>query len=223
MDKEIITTFKKYKESYDLRLENHKATYEDYDELHFIHSELDFYQICYETANVTEQRLIVDNEDYTEYEYRYINEFEYNDINQIDSNINENYDVRNLIRDDSKFLTDGYNLEICDQLTTSFTKITEYLNIKKNKLTNDNEFPKVKFHGNQTEFIELIKALTENGNLKGIQKDNIETCSKFFDIEIKYPAKLINDFKIRNNGSETLFIDKIKKSLFDYITLEKKK
>lgn len=223
MDKEIITTFKKYKESYDHRLENHKATYEDYDELHFIHSELGFYQICYETANVTEQRLIVDNEDYTEYEYRYINEFEYNDINQIDSNINENYDVRNIIRDDSKFLTDGYNLEICDQLTTSFTKITEYLNIKKNKLTNDNEFPKVKFHGNQTEFIELIKALTENGNLKGMQKDNIETCSKFFDIEIKYPAKLINDFKIRNNGSETLFIDKIKKSLFDYITLEKKK
>ncbi len=165
----IIPTFKKYKESYDLLLENHKATYEDYDELHFIHSELGFYQNCYETANVTEQRLVVNNKDYTEYEYRYINEFEYNLINQIDSNGNENYDIKVLIKNDSKFLTDGYNLEICDQLTTSFSKIIEYLNIKKNKLANDNEFPKVKFHGNQTEFIELIKALTENGNLKGIQ------------------------------------------------------
>lgn len=223
MGKELITTLKKYKESYDNRLENHKATYEDYDELHFIDSELGFYQVCYETANVTEQRLIVDNKDYTEYEYRYINEFEYNDINQIDSNINENYEIKALIKDESKYMTDGYNLEICDQLTTSFKKIKKFLNVKKNKLKNDNEFPKVKFHGNQTEFIELIKALTENGNLKGIQKDNIDTCCKFFDIEIKYPAKLINDFKIRNNGSETLFIDKLKKSLFDYITLEKKK
>jgi len=223
MSKELITTLKKYKESYDNRLESHKATYEDYDELHFIDYELGFYQVCYETANVTEQRLIVNNKDYTEYEYRYINEFEYNDINQIDANINENYDIKALIKDDSKYMTDGYNLEICDQLTTSFKKIKEFLNVKKNKLTNDNEFTKVKFHGNQTEFIELIKALTENGNIKGIQKDNIEICSKFFDIEIKYPAKLISDFKIRNNGSETLFLDRLKQSLFDYITLEKKK
>jgi hypothetical protein len=31
-------------------------------------------------------------------------------------------------------------------------------------------FQSKKFHGSQTEFIELIKALTENGNIKGIQK-----------------------------------------------------
>jgi hypothetical protein len=224
MDNELITTLKNYKDSYDIRLENHKAKYEDYDELHFILSELGFYQICYETANVTQQRLIVDNEDYTEYEYRYINEFEYNDINQIDSNINENYNVRNLIRDDSKFLTDGYNLEICNQLTTSFLKIIEYLNIRKSNLNNDNEFPKVKFHGNPTEFIELIKALTENGNIKGIQKDNIEICAKFFDIEIKNPTKLISDINnTRNTGSETLFLDKLKKSLYTYIQQQNQK
>lgn len=223
MGKELITTIKKYKDSYDFRLENHIAIYEDYDELHFIYSELGFYQNCYETANITEQRLIVNNGDYTKYEYRYINEFEYNLINQIDSNGTENYNIKALIKDESKWMTDGYNLEICDQLTTSFTKITEYLHIKKNKLTNDNQFPKVKFHGNQTEFIELIKALTENGNLKGIQKDNIEICSKFFGIEIKNPDKLITDIKNRINRSETLFLDKLKKSLFDYITLERKK
>lgn len=223
MSNELITTFKKYKDSYDISLENHKATYEDYDELHFIYSELGFYQNCYETANVTEQRLVVNNKDYTEYEYRYINEFEYNLINQIDSNGNENYDIKVLIKNDSKFLTDGYNLEICDQLTTSFSKIIEYLNIKKNKLANDNEFPKVKFHGNQTEFIELIKALTENGNLKGIQKDNIEICSKFFNIEIKNPDQTLTKLKLRNNGSETLFLDKLKTSLFNHITLETKK
>ncbi|MBF2710000.1 RteC domain-containing protein [Flavobacterium soyangense] len=224
MGKELITTFKKYKESYENRLEEHKATYEDYDELHFINSELGFYQICHMTANVSEQRLIVNNKDYTEYEYRFINEIEYNDIYQIDSNINENYDIKELIKDESKWMTDGYNLEICEQLTTSFTKITEYLNIKKNKLTNNNEFPKVKFHGSPTEFIELIKALTENGNLKGIQKDNIEICSNFFDIEIKNPTKLISDINnTRNTGSETLFLDKLKKSLYTYIQQQNQK
>nr|WP_315165621.1 hypothetical protein [uncultured Flavobacterium sp.] len=224
MEKVIITTFKKYKELYDNRLENHIATYEDYDELHFINSELEFYEICYGTANVTEQRLIKNNRDYIEYEYRYINEFEYNDINQIDSNINENYDIKALIKDKSKWLTNGYNLEICNQLTTSFTKIIEYLNIKKNILSNDNEFPKIKFYGSQTEFIELIKALTENGNLKGIQKDNIEICSKFFDIEIKNPNKLISDINnTRNTGRETLFLDELKKSFYKYIQNQNQK
>jgi hypothetical protein len=228
MDNELITTLKKYKDSYDIRLENHKAKYEDYDELHFINSELNFYQDCYKTANVTEQRLNEYNEEFTEYRYRYINEFEYDEINQIDSNGTENYDIKALIKKNDgslkSSLTDHYNLEICDQLTTSFTKIIEYLNIKKNKLKNDNEFQKIKFHGTQTEFIELIKALTENGNLKGIQKDNIEICSKFFGIEIKNPTKLISDINnTRNTGGETLFMDKLKKSLYNYIQQQNQK
>jgi hypothetical protein len=223
MGKELITSFKKYKDSYDIRLDQHIASYEDYDELHFLNSELGLYQICYETANVTQQRLMMYYTDFTEYEYRYMNEFEYNEINQIDSNINQNSDVRKLIVDESKSMTNGYDMEICEQLTTSFTKITEYLNIKKNKPANDNEFKKIKFYGNQTEFIELIKALTENGNLKGIQKDNIEICANFFGVEINNPSKLLNDIKTRNSGSETLFLDKLRKSLFEYITLEKKK
>lgn len=223
MSKEIITTFEKYKESYEVRLENHKATYIDFDELHFINSELGFYNGCYATANVTQQRLIVNNPDYSEYQYRYMNEFEYNEIWQIDSKFSENYEIKSLIKDERKWLTDGYNIEICDQLTTSFSKIIEYLNIKINTRANSNGFQKVKFHGSQTEFIELIKALTENGNLKGIQKDNIEFCSKFFDIEIKNPDQTLTKLKSRNNGSETLFLDKLKISLFNHITVETKK
>lgn len=85
------------------------------------------------------------------------------------------------------------------------------------------EISKLKFHGNQTAFIELIKALITNENLKGTQKDIINTLSDFFDIEIKNPNKIINDIKNRNNGSETLFLDELKKSLFNHITAEKKK
>lgn len=79
------------------------------------------------------------------------------------------------------------------------------------------------WNGTQTEFIELIKALVENGNIKGTQTEIISKLSNVFNIDIKHPNKLITDIKKRNNGSETLFLDKLQKSLLDYITQEKKK
>lgn len=81
----------------------------------------------------------------------------------------------------------------------------------------------LKWNGTQTEFIELVKALIENGNVKGTQTEIINKLSNVFNIKINNENKLINDIKTRNNGSETLFIDRLQKSLFDYITLEKKK
>src|SRR5690606_8624950 len=56
--------------------------------------------------------------------------------------------------------------------------------------TND-QSNEIKFRGTHTEFIELVKALIENGNLKGTQKEIIENLSKFFQIEIKNPDKII--------------------------------
>ena len=88
------------------------------------------------------------------------------------------------------------------------------------KTTNTNT---LKWHGKQTEFIELVKALIINENIKGTQVELIETLSNVFGITIKNPSKLINDIKTRNNGSETLFLDKLKKSLFNYISAEKSK
>lgn len=206
MDKELITTFKKYKESYDNGLENHNAVYEDYDELHFINSELEFYQICYETANVTEQRLIVNNKDYTEYEYRYINEFEYNDINQIDSNINENYDIKNLIKDDSKFLSDGYNLEICKQLTTSFTKIISFLETKKSGIgTNSHPIMKVEntlnWQGSELEFAELVKALimSKKLNPEFLQNKIFERMKLFFNVKDFSESDKLKEIRNRTN------------------------
>lgn len=93
-------------------------------------------------------------------------------------------------------------------------------NLRPIKSTNENS---LKWNGTQTEFIELVKALIENGNIKGTQTEIISKLSTVFNIEIKNPNKLINDLKLRNNDSETLFLDRLQKSLFDYITLEKKK
>ncbi|WP_282142617.1 RteC domain-containing protein [Cellulophaga baltica] len=78
----------------------------------------------------------------------------------------------------------------------------------------------IKFNLSQTEIIELTKALIENGNIKGKQKDIINAFKVFFSVEINNPNKLITDIKKRNHGSETLFIDKLKSSLHNYITSE---
>jgi hypothetical protein len=76
----------------------------------------------------------------------------------------------------------------------------------------------LEWNGTPTELMELIKSLIENRSIKGgTQKEMISIFSDFFGIEIKNPDKLIQDIKKRNNGSETLFLEKLKTSLFDYI------
>lgn len=231
MREKLITTLKEYKETYRSRLENHESKYVDYDELHFINNELYLYQNCFTTANVSERRISEYNKDYEGYRDYYLNDFEFDEMNNEESTGKENYTVKDLIKNESKFLTDGYDLEICNQLTTSFLKIKSFLESKLLELesTEQKEIHTDKtlnWIGTQTDLIELIKALIENGNIKvkkGEQGKTIEIFSNFFNSPIKYPNKLIADLKIRNIESETLFLDQLKKSLFNYITREKKK
>ena len=114
------------------------------------------------------------------------------------------------------------NSQTISDLFVSFKKI---VSDKIEKLPQTVPAPEnlLNWNGTQTEFIELIKALIENGNIKGTQTEIINKLSNVFNIKINNENKLINDIKTRNNGSETLFIDRLQKSLFDYITLEKKK
>lgn len=109
----------------------------------------------------------------------------------------------------NKFL-EQRKLEFENELNTTLSRVPANENL-------------LNWKGTQTEFIELIKALIENGNIKGTQTEIISKLSKVFNIDIKHPNKLITDIKKRNNGSETLFLDKLQKSLLDYITQEKKK
>ena len=231
MREKLITTLKEYKETYSSRLENHISKYEDYDELHFINNELYVYQNCFSTANVSERRVLEYDGNYQYYKYCYLNEFEFDEINNEEPTGEENYTVKNLIKNESKFLTDGYDLEICNQLTTSFLKIKSFLKSKLLELESNEgkEIQKDKtlnWIGTQTELIELTKALIENGNIKvknGEQGKTIEAISNFFNFPINNPNKLIADLKIRSNQSETLFLDKLKKTLLDYITRDNKK
>lgn len=376
MENKLITTFKEYKETYQTLLENHLAEYADYDELHFIESELTYYDTCLQTATVTEYKIpIFSDYHITDFDYKYLNKIEAEEKteNSKTTCITENYDVAKLTKIDGSISTDGYNLKKCEQLKISFNKIIEFLREKEIIINKTNEYQsnfnqpdttilsildgieipkedskkiqqskkylylketakeyiekhdkrlkeflndfeadeidyvnkekeyfentlydvqnsesshdgysvtgydnfstayelvcnigfdkfmystnaKLKFLeskiivdlpyqnvsnnenpistytlnwiGEQTAFIELAKALIENGNIKvnkGEQVKTINTLSKFFNIKINYPNKLISDIKTRNNGSETLFLDELKKTLLDYITTEKTK
>lgn len=199
----VLTTYKDYIENqYNEKLKNHLEKYIDFDELHFIESEINFFTDCY---NLT-------------------NDFNY------EKELCTNKQLLDIISlEIREFAWDDYDLEKCEKLTYTYKKILSFLNDKKEQLTNEpqqlnyQQIETLNWQGSQTEFIELIKALIENGNIEGKQSEIIRKLSYFFNINIKYENKLINDLKTRNNGSETLFLDKLKKSLLNFITLEKKK
>ncbi len=92
-----------------------------------------------------------------------------------------------------------------------------------NNVTSNTDIPNIKTNIKPTELVELVKALYESGTIKGKQKDLYAYFAKCFDVEVNNPSKLLQDIKNRNNGSETLFLDELKTSLFNYITKENKR
>lgn len=107
----------------------------------------------------------------------------------------------------------GYTLEYIesDPMNSESFKLKSF-----NKSSTPN-ISTLKWNGSQTELIELIKALILSEKIQGTQKGIINSFSTLFEIEIKNPDKIIQDIKNRNNGSETLFLDHLKKLLLDYI------
>ena len=200
MDKEIIFSAKEYKEKYNDLLETYLLEYEDYEEIDFVNTEIQ----------------------------RYNNSI--NDLEQLEGTLNYLTDLGSDIDafiSESQLYTfhyidflDIFDYKKRDRSILSFTKIIDFLEIKKLNPKNENN---LNWNGTQIEFIELVKALIENGNIKGTQTEIIKSLSNIFNFKINNENKTINDIKNRNNGSETLFLDKLKKTLFDYITLENKK
>jgi hypothetical protein len=199
MDKEIIFSAKEYKEKYNDLLETYLLEYEDYEEIDFVNTEIQRYN---NSINDLEQ---LEN---------YIQEI----VNRDWTPPNVNKSLLKMCC--NEFFDGGIDYIKRDRSILSFTKIIEFLDIKKQNPKNENN---LNWNGTQIEFIELVKALIENGNIKGTQTEIIKSLSNIFNFKINNENKTINDIKNRNNGSETLFLDKLKKTLFDYITLENKK
>ncbi len=110
-----------------------------------------------------------------------------------------------------------------NRILNEFEKYKKEKNSPQQKGINTTLNDTMKFNILPTELVELVKALYENGTIKGKQKDLYNYFAKCFDVEVKNPNKLLQDIKNRNNGSETLFLNNLKTSLFDYMTKENRR
>tara|TARA_B110000114_G_scaffold175514_1_gene205147 strand:- start:172 stop:1077 length:906 start_codon:yes stop_codon:yes gene_type:complete len=101
------------------------------------------------------------------------------------------------------------------------SSIFKNIKYKKNEQLQSNKtistVTQLKFKGNQTQLVELVKALVESEMIEGTQTNAIEQFSKFFDIEINNPNKLIQDIKGKNTDSTTAFLDLLKSNLIEYL------
>ena len=113
------------------------------------------------------------------------------------------YEIYELVKDD-EFLT------VADFCTHDFRQKkdfkTEYLAHPINLKIKD------------TEFMELFKALWENGNFRyKKQGDALIHFSKLFNININNSDTVLQNIRGRNNGSETLFLDKLKSKILSFV------
>ena len=108
----------------------------------------------------------------------------------------------------------------CLFLTVLIKRIED---LEEKPLDNQKKFSNLSWNGTNTELVELGKSLLENGSIKeshkkGKQKELFDVLSSAFNFEIKIRDKTLQDIKKRSNGSETLFLDSLKSSLFRWIT-----
>ncbi len=132
-----LTNLKEYKENqYDIKLKDHLEKYIDYDELHFIESEIKFFKNCYDTANIKMRENHYDEYNHKEEYNERVTRWEYGIDNfEIDGPLNTI--VSNEIIDftDATFETGLYDLVKCERLTFTYSKILSFLNDKKKQLT----------------------------------------------------------------------------------------
>ena len=118
----------------------------------------------------------------------------------------------------------------------AYSKKVEYLNELRKTENEKNQSDKalvpekslletIKFEGSPTEYVELVKALSVSGMIKGTLVDNLKKLNLFFEMDVssnKY-HKTFEDICGRNHGSETLFLDDLKSQLFTLIKQKSKR
>lgn len=201
MERKIFFSLEDYKANYEAIKNEFIDAYVDNDEITFISDQINLYKTCKKNSEVI--TLLVGG----------------CLIEDTDANL-RGWDIIQEVGDAIKI--NGNRKEIdfekAKKYTLSFNKIIDYLT---DKIEKENIAPgKLSFIGKKTEFVELIKALHENGNFGNRPITEVyNVMSNFFNIELgDNPSKFLTDIKKRDNGSETLFIDKLKFSLYNHIT-----
>ena len=205
----LITTFIDYKATYDIRLENHLQQYADFDELHFLEKQIELYNSCYNTANIEHQ--IIDYQKIGKVKH-YAFGYDFAPT-KYKSGFNE--DVQSMISLEDKTINDGFDLDLCEKLKQSFSKIITYLDELKNEITNPSktiensptQIPTLNWIGSELELTELVKALivTNKLNPELTQIEIFKRFRVFFNIEEFDIDQKISDFSTRKTIPKFLY------------------
>jgi hypothetical protein len=132
----------------------------------------------------------------------------------------EKTNINGVIDDDEKYLDFSMNSVIRNRLIPLIQFVISEVNLCLGVKSNDLETKstELQWYGQDTELIELTKALIENGNLKGTQKDIFIGIQKAFNIELKNIDQAITKYNFRHKKNETIFLDKLRSMLLNYIS-----
>lgn len=159
-----------------------------------------FYFVAYEESNRSKSFILVEKP---------------KDLNLDQSQL---FHLNNITLKNTKDIINAYRYDMAQETKD---KIDTILNFKTvNFGTNIDEqlnSTELKWYGNQTELIELTKALIENGNLRGKQEDIYQAIQNVFQIKLNNIDQAITKFNHRGQENETKFLDKLKVSLSNYV------
>lgn len=214
MDESLFTTLSEYKESYNIRLEKHLKEYIDYDEFHFIKLELTAYQSYFNATNIKKN-------DYNGSAF----------IDPVYSPIVGDVEISNmkLMRLMFNFevrSNNYYNVEVCEKLSVSFSKIIEFLINLQNEKANitimsnipPEPTPTLNWTGTELELSELIKALIEAKKFSTelTQTEIFQRFRYFFNVKNFDEKDKLKDIRKRTN-TLSIFINKLEISLNNWI------
>ena len=75
----------------------------------------------------------------------------------------------------------------------------------------------LQWYGTQTQLIELIKALIENGNLKGEQENIFKIIQRMFNFKLNNIDQAITKYNGRHQGDEAIFLKNLQNTFLNYI------
>ena len=223
MSDTIFTTLNEYKETYKIRLENHLKDYVDYDELHFIKEEIEKYEICYATADVRYRKIEPGSDpNWPNKEFEYCLDLTTNDDYW-------NFQVMRMIKDYDSPRTNFFDLELCEKLSHSFSKIISFLLKLQDEIMNPMieagnslaQISTLNWSGTKLELSELIKALIQSNKLNtGMHQNEIfKRFRDFLNVEEFDENDKLKDIRKRTNALTPL-INILETSLNSWIKVK---
>lgn len=200
MNKEIFYSFKEYQENYTLLFDKYFLEYEEAEEIDFINSEIENYNICLQIVNLPIDKVF--NKWFRIETGTNLKTFSI--PQELYSFIFENEKYYCKLYSDITASTDKVEKK-AKQARLGFAKIISFLESKKPRLgTNYQTFMKkeatLKWQGSQLEFAELTKALIQSNLISPelSEKERFDRMKQFFNVDDFSQSDKLKDIRKRS-------------------------